>query len=67
MGKGKNVDKCKHEWKVVTDKTLSNDQAQTRYVYISITILQCIKCGRLDKTIISNPAGFLKPEKQYID
>ena len=57
---------CEHDWEVVTDKTIESAAEQMgvgkrrgtvknarpwTFRKKSITILQCSKCGELDKTI----------------
>lgn len=56
---------CNHQWEVVIDKNVVSGYEQLGAADIknadtnlfkkkSITILKCIKCGRLNKTIVCN-------------
>lgn len=57
---------CKHNWIVITDKVLPSAFEQLKnykvdtvnnmsiFIKTSITILQCSKCGKLDKTIVKS-------------
>ena len=59
---------CTHDWEIVAEKTMESpaevaksvglhaqsaydDHFQRKY----ILVLKCVKCGKLDKTIIENP------------
>ena len=58
---------CNHKWEIVTEKTLRSayEQLKTEPETVDVTkkmfqkkyicILQCTKCGQLNKTVEVNP------------
>ena len=67
--KGHKMEKCIHEWKVVSkeilpsayeqmkDDTLTSMESKSILVFQKsvVIIVGCSKCGKLDKTIVKNP------------
>jgi hypothetical protein len=65
------MENCMHEWEIVIDKVIPapierffviEDELESRrrppkwmFMSTSITVLKCLKCGELDKTIVESP------------
>lgn len=62
------LNRCNHEWRVLVNKTMPSPFEQTKvtksakssipswyFTKQSIIILECKKCGKINKTITTNP------------